>query len=263
MNPEHNLNDNLAGGDDKDNGQISSRLKVPVISPTHFDQPLEVTRGIKTEETKEVEGLKKTVKKFGVLAILFGVLGVAGIGFGAGGMIYGLNNIKQLEQEREKAKGLEMVVKQVEENTGIEPLLKPEQVPTYKPVKGYVYLDEWGVKMKVPDGLIKLSYTLDQKFRPTVCFSGMGKGTTTFPAFADIQKNPKGMGCLVRVETKEGNIDTGTNLSFGMKILTHKEYSYFYQAGEKDFSTEAGEKDLEKTAKQLIKQMISGVEIYE
>ena len=173
------------------------------------------------------------------------------------GMVMGISNGSKLAATEGDLNSKNAIIAAVEENTGVSPIESPEQVPVWKTTQGYIYITEWGIKLKIPDDLTSVSYILDQKYRPSICFNAVKAGVQYFPAFADVAKNPGGMGCLTRVATTEGNNDAATGMSFGSKVFTYKEYSYFYTAPAKVYSQDAAERGLEATAVQIIKNMIT------
>lgn len=240
--------------------RITTTLNVPVASPTHFDivhQPSTPTPPSPEEfAAKEAAATKKSVKRFSIMSSVFGVLAVLFLATAIGSLVYTFSQSDQLTQAKNTIVKQREIISAVEDSAGTGPITSVNQVPVYKSTLGYIYLSDWNIKLKIPEDLTSLSYILDQKYRPSICFNGLKKGVQFFPAFADVARNPGGMGCLTRVATTEGNTDAKTGLSFGTKVLTHKEYSYFYTPPARQFSTEASELGLEKTAVQLIKNMI-------
>ena len=65
------------------------------------------------------------------------------------------------------------------------------------------------------------------------------------------------MGCLVKVPTSKGSVDTTTNLSYGEKILTRGEYNYFYAPPVKIFAKETSEQNLEAASVKILKNMLT------
>ena len=240
------------------NGQTVSTLNVPVASPTHFDQPIpqQPQPIVPTEEEAQKDSAEKTIKKFTTLSIVFAVLMVIGFGLGIWGLISSIQANDKVASLTSALNTSQAIVKQVEESTGVE-IATPDDVPVYKSTHGYIYVDEWDLKVKVPEDLTSVSYILDQKYRPSICFNGLKKGVQYFPSFADIAQNTGGMGCLLRVETTEGSADQDGR-SFGTLVYTNKGYNYFYVAPDHVFAQDAAEQGLENTAVQLIKTMLSG-----
>lgn len=247
-------------------------LGVPVVSPTHFDdqnlaRPVVGTPGAPVQPVPPADptrlaapvaaNAEQAIKKFTTLSIILGA--VAGVMFilAVIFIIVSVANGSKLAATEQNLANKSAIVSAVEETTGVSPIESPDQVPVWKTTHGYIYITEWEIKLKIPDDLTSVSYILDQKYRPSICFNAVKKGVQYFPAFADVAKNPGGMGCLTRVATTEGNNDAATGMSFGTKVFTYKEYSYFYTAPAKVYSEDAAERGLEATGVQIIKNMIT------
>lgn len=244
-------------------------LQSPIITPNQFDdlKPIPKAAQPKTSAVKPKKELtpEQMTKRFMILSIILGVLAIIGIGLGIYGLIDASNTRDDLDTATKNLNNMTAIVKKVSEDTG-KTIRQASDVPDYTPLTDYLYLPEWNIKIKLDARLADLSFTLDEKYRPEICFTGHETGLSYFPAFADIDKNPSGMGCLMRVKTSEGNSDEN-GLSFGTNVYTSGEYNYFYR---KDpnfvFSESEAEKGLEATAVELIKNMLvipGNVEHYE
>ena len=253
-------------------------LGVPVVSPTHFDNqnlanpvvPTPGNPGINAPGTSPVPpadstrlaapavaNAEQTIKKFTTMSIIFGAAAAVMFILAIIGMVVGISNGSKLGSVEADLNNKKAIVTAVEETTGVSPIDSPDQVPVWKTTQGYIYITEWGIKLKIPDDLTSVSYILDQKYRPSICFNAVKAGVQYFPAFADVAKNPGGMGCLTKVAVNEGNNDAATGLSFGTQVFTYKEFNYFYTAPAKVYSEDAAERGLESTAVQIIKNMIT------
>lgn len=241
-------------------------LESPIITPNQFDdlKPIPKPEQPKIPTKKELTPEQMT-KRFMILSIILGLLAVIGIGLGIYGLIDASNTRDELNSTTGTLNTMTEIVNKISQDTG-KTILSAADVPDYVVLTDYLYLPEWNIKIKLDARLVDLSFTLDEKYRPEICFTGHEAGLSYFPAFADIDKNPTGMGCLMRVKTSEGNSDEN-GLSFGTNVYTSGEYSYFYR---KDpnfvFSESEVEKGLEATAVELIKNMLvipGNVEHYE
>lgn len=236
-------------------------LGSPILAPTHFDgmkdpnvqgqQPLGQNPQVNNPKSDA-----EKAKTYMILSIIFGALAFIGIIVGIWSLVANINTSSQLATAESALKTTDAIVSKVEEETG-KTIRSVEDVPEYNPVTGYIYITEWGIKFKIPEDLENVSYTLDQKYRPQICFAAHKTGIKYFPSFADIDKNPGGLGCVTRVATYEGDSDKDTGKSFGQKIFTYGDYNYFYTAPEAHFSQDAAEQGLEDTAVQIIKNMIA------
>ena len=233
-------------------GQIKSPvLESPILSPTHFDpqaRPANVPiGGVKPEavQAHKPSAITIILGAVAIIAIIVSIISIAS---------YASTN-KQLEKTTSELKTKNAIIEKVANDTGLA-ITTVEDVPEYAPVSGYIYISEWGIKIKIPSEIHQLSYTIDQKYRPEICFNGLEASVTNiFPAFADIDRNPGGMGCLMRVANAEGN-SNDAGYSFGELVYSYNDYNYFYRAPEKVFSTDEAEQGLEQTAVQIIKNML-------
>ena len=195
-------------------------------------------------------------KVYLVFTIVFGVL--AGIGIIAAVVLL-LMYLKSSENAASLEQNLSTknaIIKVIEKQTGAT-INSAEDVPTFATTTDNIYLGSWGVKIKLIDTLKDVSYIMDANYRPSICFNAVGSGVEYFPEFADIDKNPGGMGCLVKVAVSEGNSDK-SGVSFGDKVITVNDYNYFYKAPAGIYSKTDAEKGLEATAVEQIKAMLTG-----
>lgn len=234
-------------------------LGSPILGPTHFDnmqnpnlnpQPIPSTTG-PAQTTPE-----QKAKIYMILSIVFGAFAFIGIILGIWSLVSNISTSNKLASAEQALNNADAIISKVEADTGVT-ITSPANVPAYNAVKGNIYISEWGIKFKIPDDLENVSYILDQKYRPQICFTGNKIGIKYFPAFADIDQNTGGLGCATRVATSEGDTDKDTGNSFGQKVFTYGEYNYFYTGPSAHFSQDAAEQGLEDTAVQIIKNMIS------
>ncbi len=237
-------------------------LESPILAPTHFDGmkapefPNQQTNGTASSHQSTLTPEQQKTKMFVTLSIVFGALAFVGIILGIWSLVSNISTSNKLKLAQDELSFKNSIINKIEEDTGTT-IVSIDTVPEYTAVTGNIYISEWGIKFKIPDDLENVSYTLDQKYRPQICFAAHKSGIKYFPAFADIDKNPKGVGCATRVATYEGDSDKDTGMSFGQKVYTYGDYNYFYNAPETHFSEDAAEQGLEDTAAQIVKNMIS------
>ena len=232
-------------------------LQSPVLGPTHFDglkdpalqanQPSMVPAPGQTDAEK--------AKTFMILAIVFGALAFIGIIVGIWSLVSYTSTNNKLAQTQAALNTADAIISKIEEDTGAT-ITSVDTVPAYSAVTDYIYVSAWGIKFEIPSDLADISYTVDQKYRPQICFNAYKAGSKYFPAFADIDQNTGGMGCVTRVASYEGDSDADTGASFGQPIYSYGDYNYFYVAPNGHYSEDAAEQGLEDTAVQLIKNMI-------
>ena len=235
------------------------KLESPILAPTHFDNlknPNMNPAQAVPQSAVATQTPEQKAKLYMTLSIVFGALAFVGIILGIWSLVSNISTSNTLKSTQDSLKNANAIIAKVEEETGTV-INSPDNVPAYTPVTGYIYLDQWGIKFKIPDDLSDVSYTLDAKYRPQVCFTGYKTGMKYFPAFADIDQNTKGLGCVTRVQSYEGDSDKDTGASFGQPIYSYGDYNYFYNAPEGHFSQDAAEQGLEDTAVQIIKNMVA------
>lgn len=113
--------------------------------------------------------------------------------------------------------------------------------------KNYIYVGEWGIKIKIPKGLKNVSYafrsnlaesgetTEDGKAKvittETLCLSALLDEMRYTPEDFSLKNNPEGLGCLVRSTDK----DTENYLGYVGKV---GEYYYTYARSDVDVEDE-------------------------
>lgn len=235
-------------------------LESPILAPTHFDgmknPNMNPTQPIPQPVASAPQTPEQKAKLYMTLSIVFGALAFVGIILGIWSLVSNISTSNKLKSTQAELANAKAIVAKVEEETGAV-INSPDNVPAYTPVTGNIYIDDWGIKFKVPDDLADISYTVDAKYRPQVCFTGYKTGVKYFPAFADIDQNTKSLGCITRVASYEGDSDKDTGASFGQPVFSYGDYNYFYSAPTEHFSQDAAEQGLEDTAIQIIKNMIA------
>ena len=255
---------------------VPNNLEVSVTSPTHFDaqntvRPIVQDAGgmntmnmdkVPTPEEKKEMDLKKQVKKLSTMSVIFGILTAIFTIFSIVALVLFISSQSTISDVTAERDNYKSIVRAVEETTGAT-ITTVSDVPVYKATTGYIYLSTWNIKIRIPDNLTSVSYILNENYRQSICFNAVGKGVQYFPDFANIALNPGRMGCLTRIATTEGEFDAATGVSFGTKVFTYKDYSYFY-TGSIDYSKDEANLGLEHTAVQNIKNMLTdNVEPYE
>lgn len=233
-----------------------SGLNVPVMSPTHFDQPRQPQPIVPTPQQAQQYSPEKTVKKFGTLATIASVFAVIFLILGIWGLIFGLTKNDELAKAEADLANKNAIVAALEAATG-QTVATPADVPVYQTTHGYVYVDGWNVKFKVPDQLGNVSYILNQKnYHPSICFNALKTGVNTFPAFADVAQNPGRMGCIMRAPVSDGDA-ASDGTSYGQRVFTDQDFNYFYTGAPAVYSTDAAEQALEQESVQLLKVMLT------
>lgn len=137
-----------------------------------------------------------------IFAAVACVAAVCGIGFGVYGMVQGSqkNSVSDLKIQVKGDNGEVTTVEAPE----IETVANGTTVTITNPTtasassKEYIYVGEWGVKIKIPENLKGVSYIYNNYDHYTLCVDGVANGGQYAPAFADITSNTGGLGCLAQ-----------------------------------------------------------------
>ena len=231
-----------------------NRLGVDVIAPTHFDNQQPVTPA-QPAPVQQPDPPKQSPSR--LLAIVIpSVIALVCLVFGIWAVFSMITKDDQLKTTEQTLANQTAIITAIEGKTGGK-INGAADLPNIVALSDYIYINEWGIKLHIPNNLINISYILNQNYRQTICFNGKQADIATFPAFADVRQNPGGMGCLIRVSSQEGDVDINTNTKFGVKVFSAGGYNYFYIAPTALYSTDPAEQGQENTAVQLIKTMLS------
>ncbi|MDO5481138.1 MAG: hypothetical protein Q4F60_02210 [Candidatus Saccharibacteria bacterium] len=248
-------------------------LESPIVSPTVFDNrdnphpihpaPVKpVPKAALPKPATAPKTPKDHSKALSTLSIFLGIVAIVGIALGVVGITMASSAKNKLEIANEDTKKANAIIAQIENETGTK-INTVADVPTFKSSKGYLYLNDWTIKFKIPEKLDRVSYVYDSdgNYHSKICVTGIQKGdTSAFPAFADIEQNHNGVGCLTRISTTEGSSDSEGN-SFGTLVHTEGDYNYFYTQPE-IFSTDPAEASLEQNAERIVKTMLEDISSY-
>lgn len=218
-------------------------------------------KGVRAESVDGGNNIGMTQKKYSKLVrrkpyvvaiVVLTVLMVAGAGFGVYGMItrgqaddkVGLLN-SELEQKDE---ALKLAEEKLGAKIEIEPGADTEDeadAPSNTNVvaaKDYVYIGEWGIKIKIPENLHTVSYVFYAGrnvlyVSGAVCDDGRCQ---YYPAFIDnTLEHGTGLGALSRIHKSEagGEIELGKNVAgkdensrgFGRVVYIDDDYFYTYE----------------------------------
>lgn len=206
--------------------------------------------------------MSRQAKAWMTASIVLGVLMLMGVGFGIYGMVMKGQATSENRQLKEEVKIKDDRIASFEESLGMmvgeSETAEPEENEgkVGKPVveatvakTGYIYIGEWGIKIKIPEDLGGVSYMYNA--RGYVCVSGAKRGIQYAPEFADIEKNLPGLGCVRRYHVSDEE----------HKYSTEKtqigDYVYMYSGPQAVYSMDAEEQKMELEAVQLIKTMLT------
>lgn len=196
------------------------------------------------------------------------VLAVGGIGFGVWAMIYGNQKvakkdeqIAELNEEVEKKgqAGSEVIDVEVNEN------YVPDSSNAVN-TAGYLYVGEWGLKIKIPENLTVTGYRYKMGAGYTsIAVLGNSKGGQYFPDFANLEKNESSLGVAERItkdhfsgpeydgvpdDVRVCGVDAGL-------VFSDDTYNYCFGGPQDVMSTDKDEQNWEMESAGLVKQMLS------
>ena len=122
----------------------------------------------------------------------------------------------------------------------------------------YIYVGEWGLKIKVPETLLFASYSYEQD-SDTLRISGAAKNEEagdTFPGFADIIDNSLG---AVKRYSKDEEVPSASG---PVVVFSDDNYSYGYFHPQAAFSTDENEQKWELESTKLVETMLTEKENY-
>lgn len=218
---------------------------------------------------------KTKMMLIGMIAAI--VIAVVGIGFGVWAM---MNRNSEKEQYESKISDLtkqnSKLKKELEDNDVVvfedevdeEVEVEPEPESSEN-TADYIYVGEWGLKIKIPDGLHFVSYEFKQN-------GGAGQvessavtvsGTTgsSLSDFANLYKNNSPLGALTRVRKGafEGIMPDGLEeCGYASLVFSDSDFNYCFSGPQAVFSTDESEQDLEVESTGLIRQMLQNKDSY-
>lgn len=124
----------------------------------------------------------------------------------------------------------------------------------------YIYVGEWGLKIKTPDGLDKTSYSFEQNDDgyaglddyTSITISGVKGYDGRLPEFANLDKNTSGMITVAR-------FPIGTEIPLASPpslIFSDDKYDYYYYHPQAVYSVGDEEKGLEVDSVEMIQGMV-------
>lgn len=218
-------------------------------------------------EAKAAEAKGKKSSKAMLAGLICAIIvAVAGIGFGVFMMI----SAQDTEQSYKKqVSNLQNQISQLNAAAGetITVTVNDEQVEldpvTAENTEDYIYVGEWGMKIKIPEGFNVTGYRYDDVDRYNLGVSGSTVriwGTTgnTVNDFANVDLNQSGLGSVLRYPK-------GTQFNVGsapVLLFSDDKWSYYIVGPQAAFSTDESEQAIEENSITVIRQMLTNPENY-
>lgn len=190
--------------------------------------------------------------------IILVILAVGGIGFGVWAMMDGNSQKEQLnsqistlkQQNSELMDQMSATTGSTEENTVIN-----INTDANVDASSYIYISEWGKKIKISDSLEVVTYSYDYGDGDTVLkVSGATKDGQSIPDFARVSKCA--LGAVERYS--KTNVEAGVVPDwYGEPFMTDDSYNYYYNSPQALCTNVQGNAQWETSTVDAIKSMLS------
>lgn len=212
----------------------------------------------------------KPKKSHGMLygMILLAILAAGGIGFGVWAMLDGNSRAQKKDEQisqlqSQLAEKSEVVVD--DDTTVAEDDVEGDSVASTSVANtaDYIYVGEWGIKIKIPEELKKVSYLVDYRVSEQneeyLYINGVVGDTENIPSFLNTPTEEFWLGCLHRLVQGE---EPALRASMGALVTTIDGYEYYYGHPQAVLSTNEQDRELELKTVDSIRQMFTNVNNY-
>ena len=186
--------------------------------------------------------------------ILCLLLAVGGIGFGVWMMMDGNTQKDALNQQISALK---------KQNNELQEKISDLDVSSDVDSADYIYVGEWGLKFKIPEGLEKISYLVDyrvsEQYENYLYINGVAGNYEGTPSFLNTSVEEYWLGCLHRLVQGE---EPELKASMGTLVTTIDGFEYYYGGPQASKSKDGQDLDLESETVNLIRQMLTNPENY-
>ena len=230
------------------------KAAVPAGGPT-FDNGPSVVEG---------KGGKKTGWILGL--VILAIIAAGGVGFGVWAWMDGNT---QKDALNEQISSLKKQNNELLDQMGGDTIINID-TDTNADTADYIYVGEWGIKIKIPEGLNYVSYEFkqhggtDQTDGSSVTvFGTVGDSLSDF---ANLYKNNSPLGAVSRVSKNAvefiGTEFEGTCGPYMGLVFSDNDYNYCYEHPQSVYSTNKTEQDLETESVELIQSMLNNASNY-
>ena len=204
---------------------------------------------ISSTPTQIIESPKKC-KHLPIIIVLI-ILAVAGIGFGGFELWQNMQKNTEIDSYKNQIalKDEEISKLNLQKTESDNPTISPEQQPSSN---DYIYVGEWGVKIKIPENLKGISYIYDNHSHLSLCVNGIANGGQYAPEFADIYKNVDGLGCITQYASGELAEEQKQGASF-----SNGDLYLIYSHPQAVYSIDKDEQNWEAESANLIQEMLT------
>ncbi len=226
---------------------------------------------------------KKAGKKYIPVIVILAILALAGMGFGIFGMIMNGQSQQKADDLGVQLEEKQELLEQVQEKLGVEvePEVKEEgetEEPTgsvnVAAARDYIYVGEWGVKIKVPENLVAVSYvfgggkeglriaasTVEGQYTPHFVIDSIadGKGLVSLHRYSKREANPDSIK-VGEWAKKAGDCDDFT-CGLGEVVYIEENGDYFFTFTQQQMDHGGEEQQWERNSvAELVKMVKNGV----
>jgi len=247
MEPENNMQNNV--------------LEEPKVEAASEDV---IVKEIKPEESQPVVESEKMSKKSVIGLIVLTIIALAGVAFGVWGMMGKDQAEKDLAIKIKEANGTVTEIEtdkivSTDENGTVTEITDTNTTTSAVGPEDYIYVGEWGLKIKIPEGLNKVSYVFrhaeDSRMDTdsSLEVTGVLVDAYMLPDFAKLGEC-SGQGVIMRTGSDK-EISNNAKL-----VYSDSEYKYWFSGSQSYCKQEAAEQ--EEEVRQKISNMLSNSENY-
>ena len=207
------------------------------------------------------------------IAVAFSIaVAMCGLGFGIFGMTKASQNkvdLSDIEVQVKTETGETTTVKTPEVTTNSDNkqvITIPQaqaQAATPEDLNHYIYIAQWGIKIKFPSTMTVTGYRYSLATVPSIGVFAQNCAENAcqyMPDFANPAVSNSPLGAISRVDTTSSiEIDTGL---LGTKIVSLGNYDYYYSGPQVVYSTDATEITMETETVQLLKEALTNTANY-
>ena len=196
--------------------------------------------------------------------ILLAILAIGGIGFGVWAMMDGnAQKTKFEEQISTMRQTINELQGKLNKDTDSDVSIDINTDANDADVTDYIYVGEWGLKIRVPEGLESISYLFDyrasEQYEDYLYINGVVEGYDGIPSFLNTSIKEHWLGCLHRLAQGE---EPALRASMGTLVTTIDGSEYYYGGPQAIESENEQDRDLESKTVDLIRQMLTNPENY-
>ncbi len=241
----------------------------PEPNPTPAPNPIVLT-GSPKNAVPPMNALPQKKHTTLILVIILVILALIGAGVGVFALISNMDNGDDRADQTQQTPVVGDKTTDTEPETSN---VADSEVSSQAPTQGessstdYIYIGEWGIKIKIPENLKQVSYLFSNfDNREALYINGLTSSAQYVPSFADASQHSSGLGALGRhhvSEVVEGEAKVGGQVSIsdekinpGEIVFVDGDYFYTYLSPQAVKSENEQDRALELETAEIIKLML-------